>query len=408
MHAGGGQGSATAIKTMIARFTTVANGTFATNDSAVLPASAAGLEITVINAAAANTMDVFPASGENINGLANNIQIPVPAGSVVTFYCTVAGAWHALFTPTGTSVSMRLAHSGGRPPFASAPATDAGLFNATPVSTETYVSEIIVPLAGTATGVGILNGSAVSGNVTVYLLDLSGQQIAKSASTAQSGTTAYQRVSFSAAKFITPGTYYLGLQVDNGTGRYTGHVFGDFGGGKFTGTTYGTFPSGQTMPTTFTANVAPVAHLSNHVDQSSPHARRCRRVRVQHLDRRVAGGGIGGGAVLGLCRARHRGAVRHYQRHHHGRGRHQRRQRYRQQQSDHRRRQQRARRHYRGDSAGRRRHHFRRLHQRGRQHHVHALGRRRLDHPGRLRAGHPAAGVAHGRDVPGTTGLVAV
>jgi hypothetical protein len=260
-HAGGGQGSATAIKSMIARFTTVANGTFGTNDSAVLPASAAGLEITVINAAAANTMDVFPASGENINGLANNTAIPVPAGSVVTFYCTVAGAWHALFTPTGTSVSMRLVHSGGRPPFASAPATDAGLVNATPVSTETYLSEIFVPAAGTATGIGILNGAAVSGNVTVYLLDLSGQQIAKSASTAQSGTTAYQRVNFSAAKFITPGTYYIGLQVDNGTGRYTAHLFGDFGGSKLTGTTYGTFPSGQTMPTTFTANVAPVAHL---------------------------------------------------------------------------------------------------------------------------------------------------
>jgi hypothetical protein len=255
-HAGGGQGSAQAIKSMIARFTTVANGTPGTNDSAVLPASAVGLEITVINAAAANTMDVFPVSGDAINSLAANKAYSLPAGTVATFYCTVAGTWHTITSATGTSVSARLSHTGGRPP-----ASNADFTSATPSSTETYVCEVFVPATCSVTGIGIVNGSAVSGNVTVYLADSTGQQLAHSASTAQSGTSAYQRVPFTAPlNVVGPGTYFVVLQVDNNTARYGAHVFGDFGASKVTATTYGTFPT-ITPPTTFTTNLGPVAHL---------------------------------------------------------------------------------------------------------------------------------------------------
>lgn len=92
--AGGGQPGATAITTQIARFTTV--GTAA--DSALLPTSIAGLEVTVINAAASNSMNVFPKSGDKINALSANAAFAVAANKTCTFYCVTAGQWHTQLT----------------------------------------------------------------------------------------------------------------------------------------------------------------------------------------------------------------------------------------------------------------------------------------------------------------------
>lgn len=93
-HAGGGQGSATPLTAMLNRVTTV--GTAA--DSVILPASANGLQIVVINAAAANAMNVFPASGESINALSANTALSIAANKTATFYCVTAGQWHSLLT----------------------------------------------------------------------------------------------------------------------------------------------------------------------------------------------------------------------------------------------------------------------------------------------------------------------
>lgn len=93
-HAGGGQGSATAITAMTTRFTTVASA----NDSSVLPASQAGLEITVINAAASNAMNVFPATGEQINALGSNAAFSLAAGKTAIFFCCTAGQWHSILS----------------------------------------------------------------------------------------------------------------------------------------------------------------------------------------------------------------------------------------------------------------------------------------------------------------------
>lgn len=93
-HAGGGQGSALALTRQINRVTTVGSS----GDSVALPAAVAGRVVTVINAAAANAMDVFPASGEVINALAANTALSVAADKVVTFYCAVAGTWNSLLT----------------------------------------------------------------------------------------------------------------------------------------------------------------------------------------------------------------------------------------------------------------------------------------------------------------------
>jgi hypothetical protein len=92
--AGGGQASATALPSYINRVTTVATAA----DSVKLPAAVAGLQITVINAAAANAMNVFPQTGEVINALAANAALSVAANKSVVFSCAVAGTWNSNLT----------------------------------------------------------------------------------------------------------------------------------------------------------------------------------------------------------------------------------------------------------------------------------------------------------------------
>jgi hypothetical protein len=93
-HAGGGQGSATQITAMNARVTTVATAA----DSVALPPSANGLIIYVTNAAAANSMNVFPQSGESINALSANTALAVAAGKTCAFVCYSKGLWHSLLS----------------------------------------------------------------------------------------------------------------------------------------------------------------------------------------------------------------------------------------------------------------------------------------------------------------------
>lgn len=93
-HAGGGQANAVLLTTDINRVTTVASAA----DSVALPASTPGSEVTVINAAGVNSMNVFPQSGDQINALAANAAFAVAAGKVATFYCTVAGFWHSILS----------------------------------------------------------------------------------------------------------------------------------------------------------------------------------------------------------------------------------------------------------------------------------------------------------------------
>lgn len=92
-HAGGGQGAATPLTASYNRVTAVA--TIA--DSVVLMASAAGMEITVTNAAV-NSMNVFPATGEIINALGANAAFAVGGGKTATFFCATAGQWHAMLS----------------------------------------------------------------------------------------------------------------------------------------------------------------------------------------------------------------------------------------------------------------------------------------------------------------------
>ena len=93
-HAGGGQQASSPLNTVINRVTTVATAA----DSVTLPVDAPGMQLTVINAAAANSMNVFPNTGDAINALAANAAFAVAANKTATFYSTVAGQWHSLLT----------------------------------------------------------------------------------------------------------------------------------------------------------------------------------------------------------------------------------------------------------------------------------------------------------------------
>ena len=93
-HVGGGQGSALALTKAINRVTTVASS----GDSVVLPAALAGESVIVINAAASNPMDCFPASGEVINALSADTALSIVANTTVIFVCAVNGIWNSIVT----------------------------------------------------------------------------------------------------------------------------------------------------------------------------------------------------------------------------------------------------------------------------------------------------------------------
>lgn len=104
-HAGGGQALGTPIATQLARFATVTT----LNDSALLPATASifvaaaanviasSAAFTVVNAGA-QSMNVFPRTGEQINALGVNAAFALAAGKTANFYCTAIGQWHCMLS----------------------------------------------------------------------------------------------------------------------------------------------------------------------------------------------------------------------------------------------------------------------------------------------------------------------
>lgn len=164
--------------------------------------------------------------------------------------CSNAGGSLAILAPRGI-------HTGQHAAYVS---TDGN--NSTPSATETYVSEIIVPANCTITGIAVFNGSDVTGNMTVGLADKTGAPIAaaKSASTAGSGTDAYQLVPFAVAYVAAPGTYFIQVQYSSATARYNTHTLGTHAILVQTGQTYGTLAS-FTVPTTFVTNVGNICGL---------------------------------------------------------------------------------------------------------------------------------------------------
>jgi hypothetical protein len=158
----------------------------------------------------------------------------------------------------GQAASPRSLATGNSPATASSSGNDS-----TPVTTETYVSEIFIPCTMTITGIAVFCGSVTTGNVTVGLADANGQPIAeaKSASTAVPTADVYQRIPF-AAPYVAkgPAMHFIQVQYDSTSHRYNTHTVGNHAVMKQTSQTYGTFTS-FTVPTTFVTNIGNIASL---------------------------------------------------------------------------------------------------------------------------------------------------
>jgi hypothetical protein len=92
--AGGGQANALQLNYRKSRVTTVATAA----DSVKLPKAKPGMEMTVVNAAAVNAMNVFPSSGESINALSADTALSVAANKTITFHCITVGVWNSVLT----------------------------------------------------------------------------------------------------------------------------------------------------------------------------------------------------------------------------------------------------------------------------------------------------------------------
>ena len=156
----------------------------------------------------------------------------------------------------GGSAQPRLVNAGGT---SAVLAADGN--NSTPVITETYISEIFVPCNMLVTGIAVFNGSDVTGNIFVGLGSAAGAVLAQSASTAGSGTDAYQLVPFTATlNVLGPANYYIMTQYSSATARYNTFAVGKHGVSKQTTQTFGTLTS-FTPPTTFTTALGNIAGL---------------------------------------------------------------------------------------------------------------------------------------------------
>ncbi len=91
--AGGGQTNATALPAAVNRVTTVATSA----DSVMLPTAKAGLQIFVKNTSA-NSLNVFPASGDAINALSANAAYALATVKAAYFVCAVDGTWDTILT----------------------------------------------------------------------------------------------------------------------------------------------------------------------------------------------------------------------------------------------------------------------------------------------------------------------
>jgi sugar/nucleoside kinase (ribokinase family) len=104
--AGGGQTSAVVLNSALNRVTTVASG----NDSVKLPlcqdgigtsgppgapSKTTGMIMYVVNAAASNSMNLYPAVGGSINALSANTAYAILANKTVAFVC-VGTIWYSL------------------------------------------------------------------------------------------------------------------------------------------------------------------------------------------------------------------------------------------------------------------------------------------------------------------------
>jgi hypothetical protein len=91
--AGGGQASATQLAKSINVVSTVATAA----DSVKLPDAVVG-RVVIVKNTSANSLNVFPKTGEAINALAADAAYALATVKAALFFCTVAGTWHTILT----------------------------------------------------------------------------------------------------------------------------------------------------------------------------------------------------------------------------------------------------------------------------------------------------------------------
>lgn len=137
-----------------------------TNDVVTLPTAAAFLWVTVINNGA-NTLQIFPATGDNIDGLGVNTSTTLAAGDSVTFFAIDATNWDMIATtatgggtPTAITVADESADTTCFPLFVTAATGDLGPKTASGLTFDATTD--VLTAAGFS---GPLTGN-VTGNVT--------------------------------------------------------------------------------------------------------------------------------------------------------------------------------------------------------------------------------------------------
>lgn len=95
--AGGGRTSARQLIKTLNRITVVATAA----DSVALPKAIAGSKVTVINADAADSLNIFTkaTTSDTINAAASTAAYALAAGKVAEFICITIGAWTAVTFP---------------------------------------------------------------------------------------------------------------------------------------------------------------------------------------------------------------------------------------------------------------------------------------------------------------------
>lgn len=94
-YASGGQANAVQLgNSTWNRVTTVGTA----GDSVKLPVAKAGSWLGVFNKAAANSMNVFPSSGDSVNALSPDAAYALAATKGALFVCMVDGKWDTLLT----------------------------------------------------------------------------------------------------------------------------------------------------------------------------------------------------------------------------------------------------------------------------------------------------------------------
>lgn len=137
--------------------------------------------------------------------------------------------------------------------------------NASTVAGSIYTAEIFIPKVMVVTGIGYLNGATVGTDKRIVALSQNdGTTIAYSdlGGATSSGANSFQEIAFVAPITVSPGRYWINIQVNGTTDTFrtiAANTFVDVLTTSRTGV-FGTITP-TIVPTTFTADVGPIAYI---------------------------------------------------------------------------------------------------------------------------------------------------